>query len=139
MLLAIGLLLAGCGSQPTPTPFALYTADDVLNALTNAGVSVVSPERDMTAGRDAPSGFIDRYTFIINIRDIAPNGGQLLVFDNAAAMDEWRQYIERLRGSSATRREVVYVYEKGNVMLQVNANLTNAEAEAYRDALMAMP
>jgi hypothetical protein len=50
----------------------------------------------------------------------------------------WQDYVAQLRADSTTRRDVVYVYVKNNVMLQVNANLTTEEANAFRDALEGM-
>jgi hypothetical protein len=142
LALLIVIVSAGCASlgigQPTatPIPFNLYTAEDVLDAFSRSGLPVPSAQRDMLVGRGSPSGFADRYTFVVE--RIAPSGGQFLVFDDPAGLDEWRAYISQLRASDATRRDVTYVFEVGNVLLQLNANLTPQEAQAFRDALGTM-
>ena len=53
-------------------------------------------------------------------------------------MQAWQTYIDRLRANANTRRDVIYVYVVGNVMLQLNANLFPAEADAFRTALFSM-
>jgi hypothetical protein len=141
LLLAIaGLLLAGCelpgearATQPT---FAAFTSQQVFDALSGAGLTVTNMQRDMLAERGAPNTFSDRWTF--EIPRIAPNGGQIIIFANQTELQTWQDYIEDLRRSDLTRRDVIYVYFHENVMLQVNANLTNAEAASFRDALQAM-
>jgi hypothetical protein len=142
LLLTMTVLAAGCASlgigQPTetPIPFDRYTAEDVFSALSEAGVQAQNTQRDLVVGRGAPSTFIDRYIF--EIPRIAPAGGQVLVFETPDGLNAWQEYIGQLRSDNATRRNVVYVYVKDNVMLQVNANLTTQEANGYRDALMGM-
>lgn len=144
LLLAILSLTVGCESiasigqppPPTPLPFNLFTAQQVLAALTSAGLSVQNPQREMLVGRGAPGGFSDRQVFEID--RLAPFGGQVLIFETPEALAEWQTYINGLRANSSTSRDVSYVYVFHNAMLQVNANLTLAEAHAYRDALMAM-
>lgn len=144
VLLAILSLTVGCSTieglgqppPPTPLPFNLFNAQQVLNALTAAGLSVQNPTREMLVGRGAPGGFRDRYVFEIDT--VVPFGGQILVFDTPETLAEWQSYINRLRASSATARDVSYVYIHHNVMLQVNANLPLAQAHAYRDALLGM-
>ena len=132
--------LAACGSAPTPAPpFARYTAQDVLSALTAAGLSAANPRRDVEVGRGAPLTFNDRYTFEIDIRDVAPAGGQILVFDTADAMKRWQDYIITQKANSATRRDWLFVFARDNIMLQVNAGLTNDEADRYHQALDKMP
>jgi hypothetical protein len=86
--------------------------------------------------RGAPSEFSDRYLF--EVPRIAPLGGQVIVFASAQQLQAWQDYIERLRNDSTTRRDVVYVYVKDNVMVQLSASLTTAEANAYRDAVVAL-
>lgn len=142
LLLTMTALFTGCASigigEPTstPIPFNRYTAQDVISAMSAAGVQAQNVQRDLVVGRGAPSTFIDRYIF--EIPRIAPAGGQILIFETPAGLSEWQDYISRLRSDNSTRRDVVYVYVKDNVMLQVNANLTTQEASAYRDALMGM-
>jgi hypothetical protein len=144
LLLAILSLNVGCSSlgslgqppPPTPLPFNLFTAQQVLDALTAAGLSVQNPTREMLVGRGAPGSFRDRYVFEIDT--VAPFGGQVLIFDTPEGLAEWETYINQLKASSATARDVSYVYMHHNVMLQVNANLPLAQARAYRDALQAM-
>ncbi len=140
MLIATVLLLTACGgalpfSSPTatPIPFAAFTAQDVFDAFTAAGLSVQNPQSQMSAGRDEPGEFGERFVF--EIPSIAPVGGQLIVFENPEQLAAWQAYIESLRNNSATRRTVIYVYVKNNVMVQLNSMLTNAEATAYREAL----
>ncbi len=122
---------------PTAIPFALHTSEDVFNAFARAGLQMQNPLKEMNMGaRGAPTEFSDRYLF--EVPRIAPLGGQIIVFASAPQLQAWQDYIERLRNDSATRRDVVYVYVKDNVMIQLSASLTNAEASAYRDALMAL-
>ena len=147
VLLVLAMLaLGGCGgsggsifggpAEPTALPFQRHTGQDVLNALGAAGLSVDRPTRDMVVGRDAPTTFSDRYTF--EITSVAPNGGQVLVFDNPASMQEWVDFIERLRSDSNTRRDVIYTYVHNNVILQINTNLLPDEANRYKAALEGM-
>lgn len=142
LLLTMTALAAGCASlgigQPTetPVPFNRHTAQDVFSVLSSAGLEAQNLRRDLVVGRGAPSTFSDRYIF--EISRIAPSGGQVLIFETPDGLTEWQEYIATLRANNATRRDVVYVFVRGNVMLQVNANLTTQEANAYRDALMGM-
>lgn len=139
LVLAILGVAAGCESLPfgqaaaTEIPFNRFTAQEVFNSFSQAGLQVNSVTRDMLTGRDAPGGFRDRYVF--EIPRVAPLGGQVLIFDTPAAMGEWVAYVESLRADRATRRDVIYVYPYANVMLQLNANLLPAEANAFREAL----
>ncbi len=139
VLLAILAVFAagGCGvlnpTTPTPVPFQRYSAQDVFNAFARASLEMQNPEKAMVMqGRDAPSDFSDRYTF--EIPRIAPAGGQIIVFSSPDQLQAWQAYVEKLRNNSTTRRDVVYVYVKDNVLLQLSANLTTQEAMAYRDA-----
>ena len=138
LLLLAMLTLAGCGGTPEPTviPFARHTGQDVLNALGAAGLSVERSQRDMTVGRDAPATFSDRYIF--EIASVAPNGGQILVFSDAASLQAWVDYIDHLRNDSSTRRDVIYTYVHNNIMMQLNTNLMPDEANRYKDALEGM-
>lgn len=137
------LTLAACGGAnpfaaptPTPLPFNLYTAQAVFDAFTAAGLDVLNPVEEQLAGRDTPGEFGERYVF--EIGSIAPAGGQVIVFDTPDQLAAWQSYIQSLRNNSATRRGVVYVYVKNNVMVQLNSSLTNAQANAYQAALNAM-
>jgi hypothetical protein len=142
LVMTMTALTAGCASlgigEPTatPIPFNRYTAQDVFSAMSAANLQVQNSQRDLVVGRGAPSTFIDRYIF--EIPRIAPSGGQVLIFETPEGLSEWQEYIGQLRSDNSTRRDVVYVFVKDNVMLQVNANLTTQEANAYRDALMGM-
>ena len=133
---------AGCSilnppPEATPIPFALHNSEDVFNAFARAGLQMQNPVKEMNVGaRGAPGEFSDRYLF--EIPRIAPLGGQIIIFATPQQLQAWQDYIERLRNDSSTRRDVVYVYVKDNVMVQLSASLTTAEANAYRDALMAM-
>ncbi len=143
VLFAILTITAGCSAlglgqaTPTPIPFDRYSAQNVINAFARAGLPVQNPEKATTVlGRGAPTGFRDRYLF--EVPRIAPAGGQIIEFATPAELQAWQDYIQQLSSSSATRRDVIYVYVQGNIMLQLNANLTTQEANAYRDALAGM-
>ena len=132
---------SGCGvlnpPQPTAVPFVRYGAEAVFNAFGRAGLQIQNPEKNMTvSGRGAPSGFSDRYLF--EIPRIAPAGGQIIVFSTPDQLKAWQHYIETLRANAETRRDLVYTYVKENVLLQLSANLTNEEAQGYRDAFMGL-
>lgn len=138
LLLAIILTANGCGgiAQPTTVPFNRFTAQNALDAFSTAGLTVQNAKRDMTVGRGAPGNITDRYVF--EIPRVAPDGGQIVVFSTQSALDEWNAYIEHLRADSSTRPDVAYVYVNGNLLLQLSKTLTNDEANAYRDAFMAI-
>jgi hypothetical protein len=142
LLLTMSVLAAACESlgigqqPPTAVPFARFTAQDVIDAFSTAGLQVQAVQRDMAVGRGAPNTFSERYVF--QVPRIAPAGGQILVFQRQEDLVAWQDYITQLRADSATRRDVVYVYVKENVMLQVNANLTTQEANAFENALEGM-
>lgn len=137
-------VLGACGSgglfggpgEPTPLPFNRFNAQQVLAALTASDLGVQNIQRDMLVGRDAPSTFSDRYIF--EIERIAPNGGQLLIFNTPQDLAAWENYINRLRANASTRRNVVYVFTHGNAMLQLNASLTNDEANRFRATLLSL-
>jgi hypothetical protein len=135
LAMAAILLLAACGGQtePTAAPFGRWSIENVRDAFARAGLPVQSLIRDMTAGRDAPLSFSDRYTFVID--QIAPDGGQVLFFNSASGLESWTEYIARLRSDSALRRTVVYVFVKDNVLMQLNADLMPADARAFEAAL----
>jgi hypothetical protein len=143
LLLAI-LLLTGCaqlgiGGPPTatPIPFDHINVQDVFNAFARAGLQIDNPEKQMLAqGRGAPTQFRDRYVF--EIPAIAPNGGQIIAFSSPEQLQAWQGYIDKLRADSTTRRDVIYVYINGNILMQLSASLTTAQANAYRDALMSL-
>ncbi len=140
-LLLLAMLAVGCGvlspPQPTTVPFNRYTSQDVFDAFARAGLEVQNPQKQMVVqGRGAPSEFSDRYIF--EIPRIAPAGAQIIVFATPDQLQAWQTYIDKLRSSSDTRRDVVYVYVNANVLLQLNAALTTQEANAYRDALMSL-
>lgn len=140
LILLAMLTVSACESinppPPTPFPFNRFIAQNVLDAFTAANLQFANPTREMTVGRGAPSRFEDRYVFEIPI--VEPEGGQLVIFRSPDQLAEWQQYIEQLRSSSDTRRSVAYVFVHANVLLQLNANLTRAQAQAYADALAAM-
>ncbi|MCC6616994.1 MAG: hypothetical protein IT320_26215 [Anaerolineae bacterium] len=137
ILAMTSLLAAGCGAQEGATPpFDRYQAQQVVDALNAAGATVQNPVQNMTVGRNAPSTFNNRIIF--EVPRIAPDGGQILTFRSAGDLQAWQDYITGLRNDPNTRRSVIYVYVKDNVLLQLNANLTNAEATQYGDALQAM-
>ena len=142
LVLAILAVASGCtlpGQQPQATaiPYDHLSAQDVFNAFAKAGLQMQNPQEDTTiAGRGAPTQFKDRYTF--EVPDIAPAGGQVIVFSSPDEAQAWQNYITQLRSSTDTRRDVVYVYFTANLMLQLDTGLTNAEAGNYRDAFMAL-
>lgn len=134
---AVGCSILNPPPEATAIPFARHNAEAVFNAFARAGLQMQNPVKEMNVGaRGAPSEFSDRYLF--ELPRIAPLGGQIIVFATPQQLQAWQDYIERLRNDSSTRRDVVYVYVKDNVMVQLSASLTTAEANAYRDALMAM-
>ena len=142
LILTILGMAAACESLPfagasaTEVPFARFTAQDVFNSFSQAGLQANSVTRDMLIGRDAPGGFRDRYVF--EIPRIAPLGGQVLMFDTPEAMGEWIAYVESLRANPNTRRDVVYVYPFANILLQLNASLLPAEANDFRAAMQSL-
>jgi hypothetical protein len=141
LILTMLVLVSGCEgflgqTPPTEVPFARFTAQDVFDGFSTAGLPVQAVARDMLIGREAPSGYRDRYVF--EISRIAPQGGQVLIFDTPEAMGEWLAFIESLRADRDTRRDVAYVYSFANVLLQVNANLLPEEANAFRAALFGL-
>src|SRR4051812_33530216 len=147
-LLVLAIILASCGSgglninlggapQPTAIPFDHINVQDVFNAFARAGLQIDNPQKEMLAnGRGAPNHFRDRYTF--EIPAITPNGGQIIAFASPDQLQEWQTYIDKLRADSTPRRDVIYVYINGNILMQLSATLTNAQATAYRDALMSL-
>jgi hypothetical protein len=138
-LAAAGCSALGIGGPPTatPIPFDRYDAEDVFNAFARAGLQVGNPEQNMNVqGRGAPINF--RQRFIFEIPRIAPNGGQIIVFATPEQQAEWQAYIRRLDADSTTHRDVIYTYWTANLMLQMSAQLTNAEAAAYRDAFLTL-
>src|SRR5262245_18689150 len=124
LLLTMTVLASGCESlgigqqQPTAVPFNLYRAQDVIDAFSTAGLQVQNVQRDMAVGRGAPNTFNERFVF--EVPRIAPAGGQILVFQTQEDLTAWQDYIAQLRADSETRRDVVYVFVKNNVLLQVN-------------------
>jgi len=137
------LLNAGCSSlglgpaTATPIPFERHSSEDVFRAFARAGLQIQNPQEDMNVtGRGAPSEFKDRFLF--EIPRIAPAGGQIIVFATQEQLQAWQDYIQHLSNDSTTHRDVIYVYVKDNVMLQLNTMLTNQEASAFRDAFMGM-
>jgi hypothetical protein len=137
IVLTMAALLAACGAPtPTPIPFAQYTAEDVLAAFVGAGLTAGNIREELSVGRDAPLTFSDRRTF--EIASIAPDGGQILVFNNPDGLAAWQTYIAGLQSDSTTRRDVVYTYVKGNILVQLNAGLLPDEARRYREALEGM-
>jgi hypothetical protein len=128
---------SGCGilnpPQPTAVPFVQHNVEDVFNAFARAGLQVQNPEQSMSvSGRGAPTGFSNRYLF--EIPRIAPAGGQIIIFSSPDQLAAWQHYIDTLRSSADTRRDVVFTYFKENLMLQLSANLTNDEAKGFADA-----
>ncbi len=139
-LVLLAILAAGCGilnpQQPTAVPYDTLGAQDVFNAFARAGLQMQNPVQDLVVSRGAPTGLKDRYTF--EIPSIAPAGGQVIVFSSPDQSQAWQDYITKLRNDSTQRRNVVYVYFKGNLMLQLNPSLTNDQAAPYRDAFNAL-
>lgn len=141
VLLVLAIFLNACDSinlQPTatPVPFDKFDVQDVFNAFARAGLPIGGLEQSMLVAREGPTELRDRYVF--EIPRIAPAGGQVIIFANAQQRAQWESYIETLRGSSNTRRDVIYTYFHENIMLQLNTGLTNDEANGYRDALLSL-
>jgi hypothetical protein len=135
-------LITACASLPgqsptaTPRPFAAFRAEDVITRLNEAGLDIANVRSDTAVGRGAPATFNTRVIF--EIPRIAPGGGQVMTFRTPEDLQTWQDYVIGLRSNPETRRDVVYVYVNQNAMLQLNANLTNAEAQAYRDIFLAL-
>ncbi|MBK8021494.1 MAG: hypothetical protein IPK19_08695 [Chloroflexi bacterium] len=141
VLLVIAITFAACEAlnpQPTPTPipFDRFSVQDVFTAFARAGLPIGGLEQNLSITREGPTGLKDRWVF--EIPRIAPAGGQVIVFDSQAQRAEWEAYIAELRNDDETRRDVVYTYFHENLMLQLNAGLTNQEAGVYRDALLGL-
>jgi hypothetical protein len=144
LLLLIAMIAAACDALPmggeptaTPLPYARHTAQDVFTAFARAGLIAGDLEQNTNVLRDAPRALRDRWVF--SIERIAPAGGQVIIFADPAQQREWQAYIDRLRANANTRRDVVYTFFHVNVMVQLNAGLTNQEANAWRDALFTLP
>lgn len=121
----------------TPRPFVSFSAQEVVDALTAAGLPIQNAISDLSGGRGgAPLVFTERMVF--EIPRIAPFGGQIVIFGAQDDMAEWLAWIETLRSDSATRRSVVYTYSNQNAWLQLSADLTNAEASVYRETFLAL-
>lgn len=137
-ILLCGLLLSACGGEEaaTPVPFARFDAQQVFDALTAAGLTIQNPVSNTNAGRGAPLTFNQRYVF--EIPRIAPQGGQVVIFRTTEDLKAWEDWIATLRNNPDTRRDVVYVYTNGNALLQLNANLTNQEASAFRQVFLGL-
>jgi len=124
--------LVACGGVwPTATPtFPKYTADQVTAKLQPLGVSNVRPN-ERAANAQSPNTATDGRDFAI--ASIAPKGGQLLLFDNAADVAGMQAWYARFPDLAP------YVYVKGNALLQLNSALPKAEAEKFRAALDTLP
>ncbi len=121
----------------TPRPFVSFSAQQIVDALTAAGLPIQNADSDLSAGRGgAPLVFTERMVF--EIPRIAPYGGQIVVFGSQDDMAEWLAWVETIRNDSATRRSVVYTYTNQNAWLQLSADLTNAEAAVYRETFLAL-
>jgi hypothetical protein len=140
VLLSAAVVLGGCSGSATTeinsAPFNRFTIQNVRDAFSRAGLPVQVLVRDIFPGRDEPRTFNDRYIFPIT--RIAPAGGQVVFFTSQPAMDAWLGYMEELRADSERRRDVVYVYTHGNIMLQLNADLLPEEAAAFEQALASL-
>lgn len=131
-LLFVLVALGACGGvSPTATlVFPKYTAAQVMAKLQPLGVSNVrSGER--AAGAQSPNTAIDSRDFAIP--SIAPKGGQLLLFDNAADVAGMQAWYARFPDLAP------YVYVKGNALLQLNSTLPKAEADKFKTALDSLP
>lgn len=144
ILVCLALYLSGCsgvalpGQTPTetPRPFDRFTAQEVVDALIAAGLPLQNVQSDISVGRGAPLTFNERLIF--EIPRIAPNGGQVVTFTNAEDMQAWQDWIVGLRSNPDTRRDVIYVYTNQNAIIQLNAGLTNQEANVYRDTFLGL-
>lgn len=133
-------VIVGCSGSSAPTeaprPWARFSAQDVIDALTGVGLPVQNAVSDQAAGRGAPLVFTQRMTF--EIPRIAPLGGQVVVFGAQDDMAEWLAWVETIRNDPETRRTVVYTYTNQNAWLQLSAELTNAEATVYRETFLGL-
>ncbi|GEM_PF-603643 len=135
------ILMSGCatleqiasgGATPTPTPlpFDRFNGEEIFAAWQSMGLPLENIRVDMSVGRDAPLTFVQRYVF--EIPRIAPGGGQVVIFNTPEDLQAWTDWITTLRNDPEQRRNVVYVYTNANALIQLNADLTNQEAAAYR-------
>ena len=111
-------------------PFDALSAQDVFNAFARAGLEIQNPEKKMTCQRARRAERLQRPLPVRNSAHRARRGADHRLCHARINCRRGRHYIDKLRGNSDTRRDVVYIYVKDNVMLQLSANLTNAEAKA---------
>ena len=141
-ILLIGVLVGACSALPgqtptaTPIPFDRFRAQEVIEQLSAVGLTFQNAQSNTVVGRGAPATFNTRIIF--EIPRIAPGGGQIMTFADPEALQAWQDFVTDMRNDPATRRDVVYVYVNQNALLQLNADLTNQEAQAYRDAFLAL-
>lgn len=130
-VLLVLVALGGCGgASATATPaFARYTVEQVAAALAPLGATDFratprSPQDQSPNTATAQRDF--------TIPAIAPQGGQVLLFDSAADLAGMQAWYARFPDLAP------YVYVRGNALLQLNAGLPKAEAEKYKAALARM-
>lgn len=143
-LILLAMLASACetlnvGGAPTatPVPYARYTVEDAFAVFARNGLVIDDFQQATDVQRDGPRVLQDRWVF--SVPRIAPAGGQIVIFGDASQQGEWVAYIDRLRAVADTRRTVIYTYFQANMMLQLNASLTNAEAAAFEAALRTLP
>lgn len=135
VLVALSLIaLVACGNpQATPTPtFRQFTSDRVVAAFARAGLPVTDahPGQPWKAGDLWPNVALDRVVFTIPA--IAPLGGVVQTFETPDDLAAMRAFYARLPDLAP------YVYANGNALVQLGNGLSQAEAEQFNAALLAM-
>lgn len=110
--------------------FMVYTGDAVLAAFAALNLPIDDITRDAgPAGDGAPQTESERITF--TLPTVFDGGvGQVLVFPDRAARDEWVNY---LFGPDVVNPGHVYLQD--NILIQLSPDLDNGEAVRFRAAL----
>jgi hypothetical protein len=126
----IVLLLTGCAGQPATGP--ALTADNILAALKSANLEAENA-RELTKDDYGLAPFVcqGKRFFIPSLGK--DSGGRLFVCDNNEDRDKLAEYYKKLGESSAAFFS--WTFARGNVLLQLNGNLPEAEAKKYEAAL----
>lgn len=107
--------------------FKKYNADQVVAAIQKAGLPISDVQVQQIGGTQAPATEVESKQFVI--ASVAPNGGQILIFDSQSGLDAKKAWYAKYPDLAP------YVYVKGNAMLQLNSGLPKVEAEKYLNAL----
>lgn len=152
-LLGLGALaLAACSrpvtySQPEPG-FLRYHADDIVQALRAAGLSVVQvapkpiatptpdpgrPRPPRVAGRPPSDPMVEVEARTFAIDGLGGKGGEIFIFDSRARLRAKQIWFARFPDLYP------YVYTRENVLLRLDAALPPEQAERYKEALERLP